>query len=755
MLQIDKVQTITVEGVDVTVYGDHEFFNVFYPLPQQPRYRLNAQGKPSFAFYKYRFPVDRPDGKKGGGFLLFDVEFVVPAPLLAKVKEQLAAQVQRDANRLGISPVPEVVIGTFTYTKGTNSLLYPEGLVTKVIPNGGKPSLFGNNVSTFALELPPEGATFFEQAMQGQGGAVSIVYDLWFWARLPPIRINGYFHASKFYSFYQTIDTDWNLWSEDSYRETIREQMISSESMTFDFNWGGVTDEKIRGPIRDWTTRSLEDSVERNMIAAVAPVPDDQRKLPDGIEDVTRDITNTQISNVSIHYKESQTVEWNVAPQGILPNITSLVDSEGNAIKWSDYARVIDLDDPFFKMLRVNAFVNADFANLPIHSVEVKLIYNGRPMPNLTEGEPEGEVVLNNPEAVGKFGAFVENNNWKYKYSYQVNYRGASRQFQSPEIETNEGNLTIGVDDVGLLAVDVSAGDLNWTELDRAAVTLTYSDEENGVAPIEEQFQLTQAAPETRIQRVIFQPMRKNYKYRVKYFMKGGKEYQGPEFEGRSQKLFINDVFDARQTVAVRGIGDFTGRIQTIFVDLEYQDAANGYTLTKSQALTGASPFFEWTFPVINDKGGKVTYKATVAYKDGTNETLPPTLAASNTIVLPPVVEAFLEVQVVADLVDWTQVRLVRVALSYADPDNKVAQSKDLIFSPTNKANTTWKVELKNKLQDQFTYTVTYYLTSGLQRTVGPTTTKDRALILDHTQRTERAPLPIQRPAAALAAAAY
>jgi hypothetical protein len=84
-----------------------------------------------------------------------------------------------------------------------------------------------------------------------------------------------------------------------------------------------------------------------------------------------------------------------------------------------------------------------------------------------------------------------------------------------------------------------------------------------------------------------------------------------------------------------------------------------------------------------------------------------------------------------------------------------VAQSKDLIFSPTNKANTTWKVELKNKLQDQFTYTVTYYLTSGLQRTVGPTTTKDRALILDHTQRTERAPLPIQRPAAALAAAAY
>ena len=74
-------------------------------------------------------------------------------------------------------------------------------------------------------------------------------------------------------------------------------------------------------------------------------------------------------------------------------------------------------------------------------------------------------------------------------------------------------------------------------------------------------------------------------------------------------------------------MGDFTGRIQTIFVDLEYNDATNKYTQNKSQALTGASPFFEWTFPVINDKAGKVTYKATVAYKDGTNEELPPVIA--------------------------------------------------------------------------------------------------------------------------------
>ena len=77
-------------------------------------------------------------------------------------------------------------------------------------------------------------------------------------------------------------------------------------------------------------------------------------------------------------------------------------------------------------------------------------------------------------------------------------------------------------------------------------------------------------------------------------------------------------MFDARQTVSVRGIGDFANRIQTVFVDLDYNDTTNGYAQTRSIALTGASPFFDWTIPVINEKAGKVTYKATIAYKDGT-----------------------------------------------------------------------------------------------------------------------------------------
>lgn len=731
MLQIDKVQQI--EGV--TVFEDKDQFNLFYLLPQQPRYRLNADGTPAFRFVKYRFPVDRPGDKKGGGFLIFDAEFVVPEDKLPGIMETLRAQVQQEASRRDISPVPEVKIGTITYTKGTVQLFVAgsDGTFVEKLNNPGKPSLYGSNVTTFALELSSEGATFFEQAMQGAGGSVSVVYDLWFWAALPEVKVTAGFNATKFYSFYQTIDTQWHLWSEDEYRETVREEMIASESMYFEPEWGGLIDEQIKTQIRDWAMRTLEDATERNMIEAIAPVPDDQRKRPDGIEDVTRDISNTQIASFALTYKEHMSVEWNAVPQGQLQNITQLEDAEGNLLRWEDYAQTIDLDDPFFRQLLVNVQVNADFTNLPIHSVEVKLLYNGRPMANLDVG-PEGEVVLNEPDDIGKFATFVENDNWEYIYSYQINYKGQSRIFQSEEISTNEGNLTIGVDDVGILAVDVSAGDLNWNDVERALVTFRYEDPGSGVDPIEDQFQLSASTPTHQIQDVIFQPMRKNYRYKVKYFMKNGKEVEGDETEGRASNLFINDVFSGQKVIGVRGVGDFQSKIQSVFLDLEYVDEKNDYMQSKSQALNQSVLFFDWTFPVISESGGIVTYSGAVSYFDGTSEEIPRTVAPTSTILVPKPVEDFLEVMIVTDLVDWGTVRLCRVSLSYQDPDNGVSESKDFIFSPSNTASQTWKIELKDNERNTYAYTATYFMTDGTRKTVGPLTTGELSLILDPLQ---------------------
>ena len=728
MLQIDKVQLI--EGV--TVYGDDGSFNTFYLLPQQPRYRRDENGNPVFKFIKYRFPVDREDGKKGGGFIIFDAEFVVSEEKVPKIKEVLQSQVRQEANRLNISPVPDVKLGTINYTEGEtilNILNENEDLVEKVF-NPGVPSLYGNNITAMSAELTPEGATLCEQALQGKGGLVQVVYKLKFWAKLPPMKVNAWFNSFQFYSFFQTIDVEWRVWREDDYRETVREQMIGSESMGVAIDSGGITDEKLKSEVRDWAFRTLEGRVENMMIKQLTQVPDDQRDLPDGIENVTRDISKTSISSFNLNYEENATEEWDVNPQGTLPNITNLRDKDGNPLKWKSFATEVDLDDPFFRQLRVDTYVNADFENLPIHSVEVKLLYNGRPMANLEEG-PEGEVVLRKPEDVGHFATFVENDNWKYTYSYQVNYEGTSQAFQSEEIETDEGTLTVGVDDVGILSVEVSAGDLNWNEVESAQVKLTYEDPGEGVSPLEDQFVLNEDNLTHEFQRVIFKPFRKPYKYRVKYFMKNGREFETDEREGRAHNLFINDPFAGTKTIKVLAAGDLQNTINNVFVDLKYRDEQNDYTQKHSVALNASTPFVDWVFPVISETLGEATYSGNVMLKDGTVRPIEQTIAEANTIIVPKPPVDHLKVDVVTDLLDFSTVKLVRLSVSYEDETNFASKRRDFIFSANNGVSQAWEIPIFDPAKDSYSWEATYFMSDNSQKKIGPTETSEPTIILE------------------------
>ena len=727
MLQIGTEQMI--EGV--TVYEDSDEINVFYLVGGAPSYRTNSQGKPNLSLFKYRFPVDREDGRVGGGFLLLDVSFEVPPEKEALIRPVLQQQVNRKANDLGITQPPQVQFGTIRYLDGTCNLIIAEagGTLVEKVKGSGKPSLYGKNTATFGVELTPEGATFFDQALQSQGPTIGIEYELTAAGQLPEITASSHFHAMKFYSFHQEVDTKWRTWREDEREEEIREFMISTESIEMEFNWGELTDADAQAEIRNWVFDTTTEAVNRNMIEAIAPVPDDQREMPDNIEDVTRNISETRITDFRLEYTEARPIDWMLRPNGSLPPFSTLTDSDGNALNWEDYSRTIDLDDPEFRKVRVDVMVNADFEDLPLHSVEVKLNYKGRPMANLEVGAPEGEVVLNDPADLGKFAAFVENDDYDYEYSYQINYTNESRIFQSPVVQTDEGNLTIGVADVGILDVQIATGDINWEEVTRALVTFRYQD--TNVDPIEHQISLTSDSPEHRITEVIFEPMRRNYSYQVKYFMADGSEFESAPEQSRSPNLFINDVFSNTRTITVNGLADFDDKVANIFVDLAYDDADNDYHLTQSVALNSGSVFSTWSFPVISSTGGVVTYSGTVSMKDGTQQPIDQQIAEGDMILVPKAPAAILKVEVVSDLVDWAATRLVRLGLSYTDPANQVFEAKTFTFSPTRVGPEFWEVGVMDAALMGYTAEWTFFQADGSRITQAPIEMSDTTLILD------------------------
>ena len=90
----------------------------------------------------------------------------------------------------------------------------------------------------------------------------------------------------------------------------------------------------------------------------------------------------------------------------------------------------------------------------------------------------------------------------------------------------------------------------------------------------------------------------------------------------------------------------------------------------------------------------------------------------------------FLQVQVVPDLLDFAQVKLVQLALRYVDEGNGVDVRKDLVIKGTEPVPP-WVVRLQDKTKKNYQWEATYFMTDGTKRHTNPATTGDTSLVLE------------------------
>jgi hypothetical protein len=728
MLQLEGMEVFK----DVTIYSDDQSVFQYYLLPQFPRFRLD-NGKPAFGFVKYRNPIDREDKKKGGALAAFDIELAVDAAVEAEIRAMLQDRLRQRFN-LTAAQAANVKLGRPTFTRGTvgvTIMANSETLVQRVV-NAGKPSLFGNNVAAVQAEFTPEGAAVFEGVMQSKAGLafVMVNYDLWFPARLPAISITGSWHADKFYSYSQSVDVEDNFWSDDDYTENISEYLHNSESYVFitdpgTLDMGKPENVKMVQGIEDSMRKTMDEMVKRNMLEAIPAQDRDISKIRDkGYEHIKRNMTTHRAADVSLTYNMKMAADQEKLPQGNLPALCAMTVG-GKPIVWTDYAREIEADDPFFKAINVLLQVNADFASLPIFSVDVTVDY-----PPKTAKSGAETFSFKKADDTGKFAAFIDGGSKKYKYKYTVNYKGQAKTYEHPWTETEVKTLTVNVDDLGIWLVDIETGDMNYEQVDSAQLTVQY-DDGAAVSLVEKQFTLDKDHRSAQIRELLYVPRSKPYRYSVKYFMKGGREVQTPFKEANGKHLYVNDPFSAMRTVGIRTRGDFDNDIDTIFLDLAYEDAANNYRQTKSFAFSKAGKRFDdWTFPAIDEKAGKLTYSGNILGKDGSSAPIAATEAATGTILVGRDPAGQFTVDLVSDLLDWDKVKLVIVDLAYKDEANNISLSRSVTLRKGGKPEQ-WAVNIKDKNKKSFTWSAKYFMADGSRRATAQAATTETELVLE------------------------
>ena len=184
------------------------------------------------------------------------------------------------------------------------------------------------------------------------------------------------------------------------------------------------------------------------------------------------------------------------------------------------------------------------------------------------------------------------------------------------------------------------------------------------------------------------------------------------------------------RTLSVRTKGDFDTHIDTLFLDFLYDDPANNLRQTKSFAFSKSGKRFEdWSFPVIDERSGKLTYTGNILYRDGSSAPIAEKVVTSNT-VLEGEDPLKLEVEVIPDLLDWTKVKMATVELSYEDAANDIKISKNYTFRKDAKPEK-WSIDIKDKKQKTYSVKARYFLMDSTRKEPPPFTSSDAALVLE------------------------
>jgi hypothetical protein len=735
-------------------YGDHENKDKFYVVPANVEYATDAKGDPKFTFYQYRGEAQKPEE---GGFCVFTAKLPFPnsaqkEQIKAELKQGLSQQLEARAKKtlvlvkafkakqeadwrslskeLGYTEdqvrsfaaqynenqdwqqfvqLPDtstMTLESVPFSKAEVSLSIADastGFFEKQL-NPTAPSMVGDNEAVFVLTLTQKGSAFFEQALKtGKSSVVAVTYKLGFECVLPPATVKVFYNANDSREFSRTIDR--NVWGQAT-EEKVKDEFTKKQLAGVEVFPGSLEtmDDKekkaFQKELRDWGEAQLADILSNQTgVVDMTNIGQRFKSSPDKVSETlknTVDVNRTlTISGVNM---------FTIAPQMQLPSIQALV-GEG---RLSEFFHEIDLNDDFFKRKTVMVQPNAQFAELKIASLTVKLKY---------AEEPAKEFLFtssNAAELQNYAWYFKKDNQAKniqdYEYSYQVNYQGESTPFKSESKRTDNEVLVINVGDMGVLRANITAGDINWLLVERAQVVIKYEDQ--GIDPIEVQRIIT--ANTTKIDpliKPIFKPRNKPIAYRTKFFMKDGSEfwYAPGDTDDKpvdwakqvGSDIYVNDPFRGKKDYNIQGLG-LDKKTEAIIVTLTYTEPGIDYHPSINVSLTSGHSTEKWTVPVIDETKAQVTYTGFIQFVNGTTREISGTQPATNTLIqVGNIREGVLEVEVNTETIDFKgRFKSARLTLWYEDSEHKVSEKKNWTFKEED--SDTWLVDLKDKTHREY-----------------------------------------------------
>ena len=781
----------TVSGCSVYV-DDVDPLQV-YAVPQSPQIALDPSGKPIFSLVQYRRPIDQvPPAdratKLGGGLLTFSVDLARTPDQDTAIREALAAdpalqaqlatpatdrvdysdwwnnQISRDVGKLTaaikINALP-VDGGSVAVTVDGEDQAHAGEFVT-TLAGAGKVSMTGDERAAFSAKLTMDGAALLYDMVQKNLAAIWVGYQLSFTSRLDGVQMICHADTLKLYN---AMQTQWQSMSEQgSYSDTYSggdethtydhqqsrsaANVVQKFAMDTETAWVKVIPTAGPDTIKPDTITQLTTTgwnmitqfLTQTLLQSTNPAdfttkddPTVQTQLADGGggrkyggDDASsyslRQVDETTLGDFNATFDEKATVSSSANPTDTLANILHGQDPK-------QFCTQIDLDPQFFHYADVQISCTTDFTKEPVDAIKIHMEYHGT-APTGPIDEVKDFLFTKADPAPKTFSTYIAAPDQdSYTYSVEVDYSGSTKTYSFAG-KSNETELVLDTDTLGILSVGLQIGLVDWSRYKAAEVAMSYGDGSQGV---NQTFTFTSQKQADSWVAVIGTQSVGDYSYTTIWVDNNDQQIKVPAATSNNRRLVIDQPLQQAMSILVVPAGTFggNGQLSRIVTALQYQDTANHYEQSTTVTFTSAQDSQTWSVPLMNTALRTYQYQVNTFYSDGVTRLDPTWQPSSQTILVvgdPFGYQVkFLPIRLGSPPGKW---QLATLHVEFSDPAGNIDVVQDFSIQDFA-APILWGFRLASKDRHSYKYQLTLYSPDSSQApVVQPTMTDDKEVVV-------------------------
>jgi hypothetical protein len=643
-----------------TLLPDHEDSGLFYAIPPAPVLALTPEGTPAFSLVQF-LGGGTGTRRLEGGLLNLSVELHIPDETLQRLQARLKSKLKAPGS-VRVTPVlfddgvvELVAVGASSGAPAPASADSSAGSETRTPPpsgsfevkflGSGRPSLGGNNISTFQLVLDAPAAELLERTLEIADLPIIAIYRMGFAGLRPSFQIDI---QADWHKLYKNLENKFrlNLYYVSADAEIKVADALETSGIRIDTSVFGVgpgaqaSAERARKQLTDWVFERLFVPMIDQTAAtanAVGQVIDDTvsslvRAVIPGVSYRLRMMEENQLRMLSVRMNETVAERREVVPQGTLGGLLQRFRLNGDGSPnpaWpalrDKLVQKINLEG--FPRLEVKVAVEDRFATDGLSQVGVELRrLNAAGSPTNQKSLMFRSASEREEFIVNLLGDGDPRLSAPYEYRYTVHFDPTSRfGFHEPltapwqKARTTElfveprsaETYTVRTVQVGLVptfsfsqfaavTVELRAGRENTSEFQSTRVLLT------------------QEKPQSEWRYRNFGSTSATYEYRATFHRPAdrGGDIQGSWTGQAEEWLSIPDPLPRKRIFNII-VNLPWPELLAAFVQIRYMDPPHGIHYDEQIDLNSSTVFLRRDIPIAENGPRAISYRLTILFRDG------------------------------------------------------------------------------------------------------------------------------------------